>query len=141
MKILIAVLLIIHGLIVAGQSAGSFVSGTPIPNPAWLQWWPTGLGQSWLFSGLGLEATPVRALGGIVWLAGGLALVAAGLALLGVGFIPIGWHTLAVTGCILSLAMLSVYLHPFLAVGMGASLAVLYMVMWADATLLAKWGL
>ena len=141
MKILIAILIVVHGLIVASQSAGSFGSGSPIANPAWLQWWPTGLGQSWLLAGLGLEATPVRALGGIIWLAGGLALVAAGLALLGVGYIPIGWHTLALTGCILSLVMLAAYLHPFLAVGLGASLAVLYAVWWADGALLAQWGL
>jgi len=140
-KILIAILLIVHGLIVASQSAGSFGAGTPIPNAAWLQWWPMGLGQSWVLSTLGLEASPLRALGSIVWLAGGLALVAAGMVLLGVGFISIGWQTAALVGSILSLAMFLIYLHPLMAVGIGASLAVLYIAVWADTTMLARWGL
>lgn len=141
MKILIAVLLIVHGLIVASQSAGSFGAATAVPNAAWLQWWPTGLGQSWLLSGLGLEASPLRALGGIVWLAGGLALVAAGMVMLGVGFIPFDWQTAALVGSILSLAMFFIYLHPLMTVGIGASLAVLYLAVWADGAMLVRWGL
>ena len=70
-----------------------------------------------------------------------LALVAAGMVLLGVGFISIGWQTAALVGSILSLAMFLIYLHPLMAVGIGASLAVLYIAVWADTTMLARWGL
>ena len=51
---------IIHGLITAAQSGGSFgstaASGTQ--NPSWVSWWPTNLGQSWLLAWLGLEKAP-----------------------------------------------------------------------------------
>ena len=43
MKILIAVLLIIHGLIVASQSSGSFNPGAGVANPSWLNWFPVNL--------------------------------------------------------------------------------------------------
>jgi len=44
MKILIAVLLIVHGLIVASQSSGSFNPAGGLKNPSWLSWWPAHLG-------------------------------------------------------------------------------------------------
>jgi hypothetical protein len=139
-KILISVLIVIHGLIVAAQSAGSFGTGKPIANPAWLAWWPTGLGQSWLLAWLGLEASPMRPLGGIVWLAGGVALVAAGLALMGVGAIPDDWRILALVGAVLSLIMFFIYFHPFLIVGITASLLILFAIWWQDGALLAQWA-
>ena len=57
MKFLISVLLIIHVLIVACQSAGSFRSTIPneLQNPSFVSWWPFNMGRSWLFSWLGLE--------------------------------------------------------------------------------------
>jgi hypothetical protein len=58
MKILIAVLLIVHGLIVAGQSSGSFNPVGGVKNPAWLSWWPANLGQSWLLIAIQRRANP-----------------------------------------------------------------------------------
>ena len=59
MKLLISALLIIHGLIVASQAAGSFGSMIPaeLRNPSFVNWWPINMGRSWLFSWLGLEKT------------------------------------------------------------------------------------
>ena len=134
MKILISVLLIIHGLIVVGQSAGSFGSTIPneIQNPAFVSWWPVNMGRSWLFSWLGLEkALIVYRVGGLFWLAGGIALVAAGLGVLGFIVPTDWWRELAVGGAAISLLMLTVYFHPITIIGTASSLAVLIALLWA----------
>ncbi|HEY9087543.1 MAG TPA: hypothetical protein VIO36_05200 [Anaerolineaceae bacterium] len=121
MKILIAILLIVHGLITTAQASGSFRPSGGLANPAFLSWWPVGLGQSWLWAGLRMENSLLARAGGLVWLAAGALLVAAGLSLLEV-VIPAGlWRTLALAGAGLSLLMLALYLHPFYAVGITAS--------------------
>jgi hypothetical protein len=134
MKLLIGILLILHGLIVAGQSAGSFGSVIPnqIQNPSFLSWWPISMGRSWLFSWLGLERTLViYRIGGLLWLAGGIALVAAGLGVLGF-VIPVDWwRDLAIAGAAISLFMLAVYFHPITIIGTASSLAVLIALLWA----------
>ena len=134
MKILISVLLIIHGLIVAGQAAGSFGSTIPneIQNPSFVSWWPINMGRSWLFSWLGLEKTlGIYQIGGMLWLAGGIALVAAGLGVLGF-IIPVDWwRNLAIGGGVVSLFMLAVYFHPMTIIGTASSMAVLVALLWA----------
>ena len=130
MKILIAILLILHGLIVAAQAGGSFKSGEGVANPAWLNWWPANLGQSWLLSRLGLEATPAAAFGGVLYVIAGAALIAAGLGMLNVVIPMTWWPSLAAIGAIVSLLMLVTYLHPFYVIGLGASLAVLISIFW-----------
>ena len=125
MKIFIAVLLIVHGLITAAQAGSSFRPSGGVANPGWLAWWPTGLGQSWIWSSLGMEGSFLARMGGLLWLAAGAALIAAGLALLGV-LVPAGWwRGLALAGAALSLLMLAIYLHPFYAVGILSSVLVL----------------
>ncbi len=140
MKLLIACLLIVHGLIVAAQSAGSFVSGSPVANPAWLRWWPTAFGESWLLVGLRAEGTIVEVLGGVIWLAGGLALIAAGLGVLGFVVAPAWWRMLALAGGAASLAMLLLYFHPFFGLGIAVSAAILASLLWADWPLLGQLG-
>lgn len=121
MQTFVAILLIVHGLITAAQSSGSFQPSAGIANPTWLAWWPTGLGQSWVWSGIGIEHSLLARAGGILWLAAGAALVAAGLGLLGV-LIPTNlWRSLALAGAGLSLVMLLVYLHPFYGIGILSS--------------------
>jgi hypothetical protein len=134
MKLLISALLIIHGLIVAGQAAGSFGSTVPgeVQNPSFVSWWPINMGRSWLLSWLGLEkALIVYRVSGLFWLAGGIALVAAGLGVLGF-VVPIDWwRELAVGGAAISLFMLIVYFHPITIIGTASSLAVLIALLWA----------
>ena len=134
MKLLISVLLIIHGLIVAGQAAGGFGSTIPreIQNPSFMSWWPIGLGRSWLFSWLGLEKTlAVYRIGGLFWLAGGIALVAAGLGVLGFGVPTTWWRDLAIGGAAISIIMLTIYFHPMTIIGTASSLAILIALLWA----------
>lgn len=133
MKLLIGVLLIIHGLIVAAQSSGSFgpIPPSGLQNPSWVSWWPTNLGRSWLLSSLSLERTPlIWQLGGVLWLASGIALVAAGLGVLGFLIPTSWWATLAVAGAAISLFMLVVYLHPLTVIGLGLSIAILVALVW-----------
>jgi hypothetical protein len=134
MKLLISVLLILHGLIVAGQSAGSFGSTIPneLQNPSFVSWWPINMGRSWLFSWLGLDKTLVAyRLGGLLWLAGGIALVAAGLGVLG-WIVPTDWwRSLAIGGGAVSLIMLAIYFHPITIIGTASSIAVLVALLWA----------
>ncbi len=133
MKILIGILLIVHGLIVAAQSSGSFKPPSGgIQNPAWVSWWPTNLGQSWLLSGLGLERMPLTTLILLLNLAGGVALVAAGLGVLGV-LVPSAWvGPLAIGGAAISLIMLTIYLHPIYALGIGANIGILVTLLWTN---------
>lgn len=136
MNFVIGVLLVIHGVIVASQSSGSFAPPRGgVPNPSWVSWWPTNLGQSWLLSSVGLERMPFTTLVLLLNLAGGIALVAAGLSILGI-IIPTGWwQTLAVTGAAISLFMLGIYLHPLYAVGIGTDIAILVALLWAQSPL------
>jgi hypothetical protein len=133
MKLLISVLLILHGLIVAGQSAGSFGSTFPneLQNPSFVSWWPINMGRSWLFSLLGLERTLfVYRIGGLLWLAGGIALVAAGLGVLDFVIPSEWWRSLAIGGAAISLLMLAVYFHPIMIIGTASSVAVLIALLW-----------
>jgi len=134
MKLLIGVLLIIHGLVVAGQASGSFGSALPkeVQNPSFVNWWPINMGRSWLFTWLGLEKTlAIYRIGGLFWLAGGIALVAAGLGVLGF-VVPTGWwRDLAIGGAAISLLMLAVYFHPMMIIGTASSMAVLLALLWA----------
>jgi hypothetical protein len=141
MKILIAVLLIVHGLIVAGQSSGSFNPIGGLKNPAWLSWWPVNLGQSWLLTALGVERSPLARAGGFLWLVAGIVLVAAGLGVLGIVVPPTWWRSLALSGVAISLVMLAVYLHPFYGIGVGASIVLLTALLWEQWPLLERLGL
>jgi hypothetical protein len=141
MKLIIAVLLILHGLIVAGQASGSFSPTGGVQNPAWLNWWPVNLGQSWLLSTLGIEQTLLARMGGILWLVAGAALVTAGLGVLGFVVPPAGWRSLALFGAVISLVMLAVYLHPFYGIGIGASVVLLAALAGAQWSLLTRLGL
>jgi hypothetical protein len=127
----IAAILFVHGLIVCAQSSGSFNPGSGVQNPAWLNGWPTALGQSWLLSRLGLEKTPVSWLGGLLWLAGGLLLVAAGLGVMGFIVPNSLWRLLAAAGAAVSLFMLIIYLHPLFGIGVLLDVIILITLLWA----------
>ena len=131
MKIFIGILLIIHGLITAAQSGGSFKPTGGVPNLKWLDWWPTPLGQSWLLARWGLEHSLWGTLAGILWLVAAACLIAAGLGLIGLVIPASYWRILAGCGAVLSLVLLIIYAHPLNAVGIGANLAILLVMLWA----------
>jgi hypothetical protein len=131
MRVFVAVLLILHGLITAAQSSGSFNPTGGISNPSWVAWWPTALGQSWLLSRLGLEKSLVGTLAGVLWLAAGVALVAAALGLFGFIVPSPWWRSLAGAGAAISLLLLALYVHAFYAIGIAANIAILVALLWA----------
>ncbi len=130
MKILLGVLLMIHGFIVTAQSSGSFNPVGGIQNPSWFNWWPVKLGQSWLLSSLGVERSLIARAGGFLWLIAGITLVAAGFGVIGV-IVPLTWwRRLALCGAVISLVMLVIYLHPFYSIGLAASIILLVALLW-----------
>lgn len=131
MRVWFGLFLIAHGIITTAISSGSFKGGAGIANPAWLGWWPSALGQSWLLARLGVENSVASTAGGVLWLLGGLALVAAGLSVLGV-VVPVEWwRGLAVGGAVISLLALLLYLHPFYVLGIALNVAILMAILWA----------
>ena len=137
MKLLISVLFILHGLIVAGQSAGSFGATIPneVQNPSFINWFPINMGRSWLFSLFGLQnSLPAYRISGIVWLIGGLILVAAGLGMFGILVPVVWWRSLAIAGAAISLFMLLLFVHPLTIIGTASSVAVLVAFGWLHWT-------
>lgn len=132
MKILISMLLIVHGLITAAQSGSGFNPTGGVPNPNWVAWWHTSLGQSWLLSRFGLEKSIVGTLTGLFWLISGAALIAGGMGLLGFIVPSPWWRVLAGVGASISIVLFVIYAHPFYAVGFGANLAILIVLLWVQ---------
>jgi hypothetical protein len=130
MRIIVSILLVVHGLITASQASGSFNPSGGVANPAWLTWWPGALGQSWLLARLGLERSFFGTLAGVLWLIAGACLIAAGLGLFGFVVPTPLWRILAGAGATISLFLLVLYVHPLYAVGIGANIAILVFLLW-----------
>lgn len=140
MRILVAILLLIHGLITMAQSGTGFSSSGGAANPRWLNWWPTNLGQSWLIKVGGTPKPLFGTLTGMFWIAAGLCLVAAALGLLGVIIPTHLWRVLAGIGAVLSLVVFVFYAHPLYAAGIAANLAILLILLWMKWPSIAQLG-
>jgi hypothetical protein len=121
MKLLVALFLLGHGLIHA-----SWLS--PAPATAGGPQWPFAFADSWLVTHLGLDIGPVRVLG--------VALVLATIVLLGgaafatLGWLPTSWWpAFVVGGSVLSLAVLVLFFHPWLVLGMAIDVVLLWAVL------------
>ena len=89
------------------------------------------MGQSWLLSRLGLEKSFLGTLTGLLWLISGVALIAAALGLFGLIVPTLWWRSLAGAGAVISLLLFIIYVHPLYAIGIGANIAVLLVLLWA----------
>jgi hypothetical protein len=127
LKFLIGGLLIVHGIIIAAQSLGVFGRGRNPENPAWLNWWPTPVGRSWLLGSLGLEGTAVSWLMGALWMVGGIAFLGAGFGILAHHE---WWLTLAVVGAFTSLVVLVPYFHPWYVFVTVLNIGILVALLW-----------
>ena len=125
MRILIGILLIIHGLITASISRGG---GSPLENPSWLGWWPTPLGSSWLLSPLGLEPSVVSRILGILFGLAGLCFLGSSV---GIFIGQDWWRTLTMVGAALSIVYLVVYLHPIYWFALALNAGILGALWWA----------
>ena len=121
-KLLIAALLLGH----AGIHA-SFVAPRP-PATAGGPEWPFDLGRSWLLGPLGMDSGLVRILG-----SGFVAATLAGFALAAlatVGLLPAGlWSPGVAIGSVASLALLCLFFHPWLVLGVAIDLVMLWAVL------------
>jgi hypothetical protein len=124
-RLLLAAFLLAHAAIHAG-----FVSPRP-PATAGSPAWPFELGRSWILGPLGLDSGFGRTLGlALVALTlGGFALAA----LAALGLLPAGLWPVAVTiGALASIAVLAVFFHPWLVLGVAIDLALLWAVLAAN---------
>jgi hypothetical protein len=127
----VAGLFLVHGLITIGSGLGAVVDGgrkawadPGLANTAWLSWWPTNLGRSWLVDVAQLGPTGY-AVGGLIWLASGVAFAVAGLGLLGVPGLKGVWQPLALAGGGFGIAAVALFLHPWYAIALLINLTVL----------------
>ncbi|HYF95184.1 MAG TPA: hypothetical protein VD969_23485 [Symbiobacteriaceae bacterium] len=121
---ILAVLLLLHAAISGGQVSMGFKPGPGIANPAWLSWWPTNLGQSWLLQQLGVTSRAVYALTGVLWLAATIGFAVAGIMLLISPARP-GWAPVAAGSAIISLVALGIYVHPWYVGAFALNIALL----------------
>lgn len=121
-KLLIAALLLGH----AGIHA-SFVAPRP-PATAGGPEWPFDLGRSRLLGLLGMDSGLVRILG-----SGLVAATLAGFALAAlatVGLLPAGfWSAGVLLGSVASLALLGLFFHPWLVLGVAIDLVMVWLVL------------
>jgi hypothetical protein len=114
-KTIAGIFLILHGLVHVGLAVG------PRPEDAEKKPFRFFTSGSWLLSRLKARPSVVRALGiFMVSLAAG-AFVVSGICLLAANSI---WSTAAVVGALVSLALLALYWHAYLPIGVVIDLAV-----------------
>jgi hypothetical protein len=120
-RLAIAAFLLAHGAIHVG-----FISPRP-PVTAGGPPWPFDVSRSWILGPLGMDAETSRvlAIALIAVILGGFAL--AGLAAIGIA--PAGLWPIAVTiGSIASIAVLAVFFHPWLLLGVVIDVVLLWAV-------------
>lgn len=126
-RLLLAAFLLGHAAIHA-----SFLAPRP-PATAGGPAWPFELGRSWILTPLGLQPDLTRIFGMAL-----VALTVGGFALAviaALGFMPAGlWPPAAAVGAIASLALLLLFFHPWLVLGIAIDLGLLWAVLVADWT-------
>jgi hypothetical protein len=133
-RIVIALLLLVHGLISGAIGFGSFgsTSAVGLANPSWLSWWPTKMGQSWLLTTLGMENRIVFGFIGLLWLVAMICFVAAGFGLLGIVVPREWWRGLAIAGALVELPVLVLLFHPLYVPATFIDAGIIVALYWAD---------
>jgi hypothetical protein len=127
------VLRIVVGLILVGHALVHLFYLSPAsPRTADGPEWPFVLSRSWLVTKLGLNPEIVRALGVALVMLTLVTLVLAGLASIGLVVPQAWWPQLAVSGAVASLAVLVLFFHPWLLLGVAIDLGLLYLVLVAN---------
>ncbi len=124
-KLLIAAFLLAHGAIhvaFLGPRPAATAGGPP---------WPFEIGRSWLLSPMGFDGDITRLLGLALTAAslGGFALAALGV----LGVLPIGvWFPTLFLGVVASMALLVLFFHPWLILGIVIDVVLLWLAIVAD---------
>ena len=124
-RLAVAAFLLVHGAIHAG-----YISSRP-PATAGGPAWPFTLDRSWLLAPLGAGPDVARLVGLALFAAtmGGFAIAAIAV----VGFVPAAfWPAGVSVGAIASLALLLLFFHPWLLLGVAIDLVLLWAVLIAD---------
>lgn len=122
LRLLVAALLLAHGAIHTG-----FVSPRP-PATAGGPPWPFELARSWALTPLGVHPDTTRLLGTALVVATIAAFALAALATAGLVPAALFGPTSAV-GAVASLALLGLFFHPWLVLGLAVDLALLWAVL------------
>jgi hypothetical protein len=127
--IVVALLLLGHALVHA-----SYLAPAPAAKPG-APAWPFHLDRSWLLGPIGIDRDVSRLLGTglVVVVVVGFALAAAACA--GIGPAAL-WRVGVALGAVASLAVLALYFHPWLLLGVAIDLALLWFVViggWSPA--------
>jgi hypothetical protein len=120
-RILLGVFLGLHGLIHLGYAA---------PAPADPNY-PFRLNQSWLITNLGINAQAVRSLGMLLSVITVICFVLSGLATLGIVVPQNWWQPLTLLASVTSLALLILFWHSWLVLGVLIDVALLVVLLWA----------
>lgn len=134
LKLLVAAFLVAHGLIHA-----SYVTPAP-PRTAAGPEWPFEMGRSWLVTGFGLDAGPVRLIGTVLIAVTVAAFVLAALSTVGVLVPSAWWPAFVIVGALASVAQLAVFFHPWLILGLAIDAVLLWAAIVLRWTPFAAWG-
>ncbi|MFL5679896.1 MAG: hypothetical protein ACJ77B_04785 [Chloroflexota bacterium] len=126
-RLAFAAFLVAHGLIHV-----SFVAPRP-PATAGGPEWPFDLGRSWVLSPLGADPSVCRLLGIALLACTVAAFALAALATIGVAPTAV-WAPAVIAGAVASVALLGVFFHPWLALGVVIDVALLW------AALVNRWA-
>ena len=121
LRVLFGLFLVAHGLVHLG-----FVSRSPAPAPGAPEW-PFEMGRSWLIGAVG-HAGLVRGIGAALVITTLVAFVGAGLAWFGILVPQAWWPALTIAGSATSLAVLVVFFHPWLVIGLAIDAALIVLV-------------
>jgi hypothetical protein len=115
-RLVLGLFLIAHGLVHL-----LYVVPEPAQKSGDLEW-PFHLERPWLLSSIGLEQGAVRSIGLVLMIGTTAGFAIAGIALLA----NLGWWSgAAIAGAVVSTALLALYFHPLLALGLAINAFVL----------------
>jgi hypothetical protein len=120
-RIMIGVFLILHGLVHSGLAAAPLPKD-PASRPGSFFTHPS---RTWLLGRLRFSPAWIRAVGLTLVVLTTIGFVLAGLAALGVPLLAGAVAPLIICSAVLSLALLAVFWHPWLALGVAIDVAIL----------------
>jgi hypothetical protein len=118
------------GLFLVGHALIHFSYLTPAPpQTAGGPEWPFAMSKSWLVANLGMSADLVRPIGIVLIAITVICMVGAGLAAAGLIIGEEWWQPLVVTGALASLAVLGIFFHPWIVIGLAIDAILLFLVL------------
>lgn len=127
-RILFVLFLVAHGYIHMSLAKVPVSQPGALRTPFFPAWWRDNVDPAWPVSKLGIAPQTTRTMGWVLWALTLAGYVLAGAALLFAPAQPALWQACAAAASLLSLALLGLYWHPWLPVGVLIDLALLAVV-------------